>query len=179
MPLTNADVAERLREMALFLDMRGVAFKPRAYEKAASAIAAFERPLAQVFADGGVKALARVPHVGAGIAERVGELLATGHIADLDALRAETPVDIMALTALEGVGPKMAKLLYDELGVRTLADLEQAARTGKVRGLPHSGEKTEQKILKGLELLKQRSGRQQVQHLPRFRLVQAEPAAGD
>ena len=159
MLVTNAEIAERLREMALFLDMRGVAFKPRAYEKAASAIAAFERPLAQVFADGGVKALARVPHVGGGIAERVGELLGTGRIADLDALRAETPVDIMALTALEGVGPKMAKLLYDELGVCTLADLEQAARAGKVRGLPHSGEKTEQKILKGLELLKQRSGR--------------------
>ena len=158
--MTNAAIAERLRELALFLDMRGVAFKPRAYEKAADAIQAFEHPLAQIFAAGGVKALAKVPHVGAGIAERVGDLIATGHTADLDALRAETPVDLLALTALEGLGPKMVKLLYDELGVRTLADLEQAARAGQVRRLPHCGEKTEQKILKSLELLAQRSGRQ-------------------
>ena len=159
MAVTNAEVAERLREIALFLDMRGVAFKPRAYEKVADVIAALDRPIAQVFADGGVKALAKLPHVGAGIAERIGELIATGRTADLEAMRAETPVDIIGLTALEGVGPKMVKLLYDELGVRTLADLETAARAGQVRRLPHSGEKTEQKILKGLELLKQRSGR--------------------
>ncbi len=159
MTISNAEVAERLREMALFLDMRGVAFKPRAYEKVAELVAALDRPIAQVYADGGVKALARLPHVGAGIADRIGELIATGRTADLDAMRAATPVDIIGLTALEGVGPKMVKLLYDELGVRTLDDLERAARAGQVRGLPHSGEKTEQKILKGLELLKQRSGR--------------------
>src|SRR5205085_12045230 len=99
-------------------------------------------------------------HVGAGIAERIGDLIATGHTPDLDALRAETPVDLLALTRLEGVGPKMVKLLYDELGVRTLPDLERAARAGQVRHLPHCGEKTEQKILKSLELLAQRSGRQ-------------------
>ncbi|HSQ01165.1 MAG TPA: DNA polymerase/3'-5' exonuclease PolX, partial [Candidatus Dormibacteraeota bacterium] len=149
----------RLREMALFLDMRGVAFKPRAYEKAAAAVDALDRPIAQVFAGGGVKALAQLPHVGAGIAERIGELIETGHTADLDAMRAETPVDILALTAIEGIGPKMVKHLYDELGVRTLAELEKAARAGRVRTLPHSGEKTEQKILTGLDLLARRSGR--------------------
>lgn len=156
---TNAEIAERLREMALLLEMRGVNFKPRAYEKAANAVEALDRPIAQLFAEGGEKALAMVPHVGAGIAERIGELIATGHTADLDAMRAETPVDVLALTAIEGVGPKMVRYLYDELGVRTLADLERAARAGRVRGLPHSGEKTEQKILKGLELLARRSGR--------------------
>ncbi|MBX3024467.1 DNA polymerase/3'-5' exonuclease PolX [bacterium] len=156
---TNAEIAARLRELALFLEMRGVAFKPRAYEKAASAVEALDRPIAQLFAEGGQKALATVPHVGAGIAERIGELIATGHTADLDAMRAETPVDILALTSLEGVGPKMVKHLYDELGVRTLADLERAARAGRVRRLPHSGEKTERKILEGLALLAQRSGR--------------------
>jgi DNA polymerase (family 10) len=60
------------------------------------------------------------------------------------------PVDLAALTALEGVGPKAVKLLYQRLGVRTLADLEAAARAGKVRDLPHFGEKSEQKILKAL-----------------------------
>ena len=160
MAISNAEVAERLREMALFLDMTGVAFKPRAYEKAAYAVAALDRPIAQLYAEGGAKALDQLPSVGKGIAERIAELIERGHCEDLDALRAATPVDVMALTAIEGVGPKMVKHLYDALGIRTLADLEKAARAGRIRALPHSGEKTEQKILKGLELLKQRSGRQ-------------------
>lgn len=156
---TNAEIAARLREMALFLEMRGVRFKPRAYEKAADAVAGFERPIAALFAEGGVKALGQVPHVGTGIAERIGELIATGHTADLDAMRHETPVDVIALTDIEGVGPRMVKLLYDELGVRTLEDLGRAARAGQVRRLRHCGEKTEQKILEGLALLAQRGGR--------------------
>ena len=160
MAISNSEVAERLREMALFLDMTGVAFKPRAYEKAAYAVAALDRPIAQLYAEGGAKALDQLPSVGKGIAERIAELIERGHCEDLDALRKATPVDVMALTAIEGVGPKMVKHLYDALGIRTLADLEKAARAGRIRALPHSGEKTEQKILKGLELLKQRSGRQ-------------------
>lgn len=160
MAISNAEVAERLREMALFLDMTSVPFKPRAYEKAATAVAALERPVAELYAADGVRALDRLPHVGRGIAERIGELLESGRIADLEALRAATPVDVQGLTAIEGVGPKMVKHLHDALGVRTLADLERAARAGRVRELPHCGVKTEQKILAGIALLRQRSGRQ-------------------
>ncbi|MFN8643244.1 MAG: DNA polymerase/3'-5' exonuclease PolX [Candidatus Binatia bacterium] len=160
MAISNAEVAERLREMALFLDMSGVAFKPRAYEKAAYAVAALDRPIAELYAEGGARALDQLPSVGRGIAERIAELIERGHCKDLDALRRATPVDVMALTAIEGVGPKMVRHLYDALGIRTLADLERAARAGRIRDLPHSGAKTEQKILKGLELLRQRSGRQ-------------------
>lgn len=156
---TNAEIATRLREMALFLDMTGVPFKPRAYEKVADAIDGLDRPAAEVWAQGGVKALAALPHVGKGIAERIGELIETGRMSDLEALRRATPVDVLGLTAIEGVGPKMVKFLYDQLGVRTLDELEHAARAGQVRALPHSGEKTEQKILKGIGFLKQRGGR--------------------
>ncbi|MDX2165647.1 MAG: DNA polymerase/3'-5' exonuclease PolX [Deltaproteobacteria bacterium] len=156
---TNAEIATRLREMALFLDMTGVPFKPRAYEKVADAIEALDRPAAELWAQSGVKGLERVPHVGKGIAERIGELIDSGHMHDLEALRRATPVDVLGLTTIEGVGPKMVKHLYDELGVRTVDDLERAARAGKVRALPHSGEKTEQKILKGIGFLKQRGGR--------------------
>src|SRR5215468_6607796 len=156
---TNAEVAARLREMALYLDMTGVQFKPRAYEKAAQAIDALDLPIGEVFAGGGVKALAQLPGVGKGIAERVAELIATGTCRDLEALRQQTPVDIMALTAIDGVGPKMAKALYEVLDIRSVADLERAARAGQIRALAHFGEKTEARILKGIAFLKQRGGR--------------------
>lgn len=157
--MTNAEVAARLREIALFLDMTGVQFKPRAYEKVAHAVAGLDQPIAELFAAGGVKALAQLSGIGKGIAERIAEIIRTGTCQDLEALRAATPVDVAALTSIDGIGPKMVKALYDDLGVRSIADLEEAARAGAIRGLPHFGEKTEAKILKGIRFLKQHSGR--------------------
>ncbi len=160
--MTNADVSRFLREMSIFLDMAGVPFKPRAYEKSAYAVEALDRPVQELYAEGGVKALASIPSVGKGIAERIAELLTTGKCGDHERLRRETPVDVAGLTAIEGLGPKMVKALYDDLGIRTVADLESAARAGKIRQLPHFGEKTERKILKGIGFLKQGSGRQPI-----------------
>jgi DNA polymerase (family 10) len=157
--MTNAAIAKILREMSLFLDMTGVAFKPRAYEKAAYSVEGLDRPLAEIHAGGGVKALAELPGVGKGIAERIAELLETGKCKDHERLRKATPVDVSSLTAIEGLGPKMVKALYDDLGIRSVADLEKAARAGKIRTLPHFGEKMEQKILRGIGFLRQGSGR--------------------
>lgn len=158
--MNNAEVARVLREMALFLEMEGVPFKPRAYEKAAYEVESLERPLAEIHAAGGVKALAALSGIGKGIAERIAELIETGKCKDRDELRKKTPVDVLALTAIEGLGPKMVKALYDELGVRTIEDLEKAARAERIRRLPRFGEKSEEKILRGIAFLKQGSGRQ-------------------
>lgn len=145
--------------MALFLEMEGVAFKPRAYEKAADAVESCEQPVHELLAEGGEKALDALPSVGKGIAERIAELLEKGRIADLEKLRAATPVDVLALTSVEGLGPRHVKALHDALGVRTLAQLETACRAGKVRELPHFGARSEEKILRGIALHKAASGR--------------------
>ena len=155
----NAEIADRLREMALFLEMEGVAFKPRAYEKAADAVESCEQPVHELLAEGGEKALDALPSVGKGIAERIAELLEKGRIADLEKLRAATPVDVLALTSVEGLGPRHVRALHDALGVRTLAQLEAACRAGKVRELPHFGARSEEKILRGIALHKAASGR--------------------
>jgi DNA polymerase (family 10) len=156
---SNAEIAATLRELALFLEMEGVQFKPRAYEKAADAVEVFERPVAEIAAREGRKGLDAVPAVGKGIAERIAELVSSGRIAELEALRAKTPIDARGLTSIEGIGAKSAKHLYDELGVRDVRELEAACRAGKVRELPHFGEKTEQKILRGIAFLVGAGGR--------------------
>src|SRR6266566_3171255 len=148
--MRNAELARVFRDIAAYLDMNDVAFKPRAYEKAAQAIESHDRPLEQVYRAGGVKALLEIPGIGASMAEKLEELIATGKCKLREEYHRRMPVDLAALTALEGVGPKAVKVLYQRLGVRTLADLEAAARAGKVRALPHFGEKSEQKILKAL-----------------------------
>src|SRR5881296_5160 len=148
--MRNAELARVFRDIAAYLDMDDVPFKPRAYEKAAQAIESHDRPLDAVFRAGGVKALREIPGIGASMAEKLEELITTGKCKLREEYHRRMPVDLPALTALEGVGPKAVKVLYERLGVRTLADLEAAARAGKVRDLPHFGEKSEQKILKAL-----------------------------
>ncbi len=157
--MTNADIARVMREIAVFLDMEGVQFKPRAYEKVAYAIEAVEEPIADIYKRGGIKAVEEIPGVGKSIAEKIVTLIETGKLPYHEELRKKTPVDVAGLTGIEGLGPKNIKALYQELGVRTVADLEKAALAGKIRDLPHFGEKSEQKILKGIGFLKQRSGR--------------------
>lgn len=163
--MTNAEIAQVLREIAVFLDMEGVPFKPRAYEKAAYAVEAWDKPLREVHGEGGLKALEAIPTIGRGIAERIEELLTTGSSKDHDALRRKYPVDLAGLTAIEGVGPKMVKALYEDLGIRTVDDLEAAARAGRIRELPHFGEKTEKKILKGIGFVRQGAGRKPLGHV--------------
>jgi len=139
--------------------MDDVPFKPRAYEKVAYTIAALEEPVTEIYKRGGIKALREIPGVGEAIAEKIEEIIQTGRLRYHEELRKETPVDVRGLTAVEGVGPKMVKLLYEKLGVKNVSDLEQVARAGKIRQLPRCGEKLEQKILRGVEFLKTGGGR--------------------
>jgi DNA polymerase (family 10) len=157
--MKNPEVARVFREISAFLEMEGVPFKPRAYEKAAEVIAALEDPIEQIFARGGVKGLEEIPGIGKSFAAKIAEFLATGKVADHEKLRRATPVDLDRLLAIEGLGPKGVKSLYEHLGVRTLADLEAAAQAGKIREVPGFGEKSEQKILQGIGFLAARTGR--------------------
>ena len=157
--VTNRDIGKVLREISAYLEMEGVGFKPRAYEKAADAVEATDEPVSKLFSEGGSKKVATLPGVGKSIAEKVSEFIETGKVHYLEDMKARRPIDLMELTAIEGVGPKTAGVLYDQLGVRTLDDLERVAREEKVRSLRGFGEKSEQEILRGLAFLKQRRGR--------------------
>jgi DNA polymerase (family 10) len=148
--MRNVELGRCFRDLAAYLEMEDVAFKPRAYEKAAQAIESHDRPLEEIYGTGGVKALCEIPGVGRSMAVKLEELLTTGRCTLREEYHRRIPVDLPALMAVEGIGPKGVKVLYERLGVRTLADLAAAARAGKVRGLPHFGERSEQKILKAL-----------------------------
>jgi len=157
--MRNTELAQIFREVALYLEMKEEPFKPRAYEKVAYSLEALEEPVGEIYRRGGVKALRAIPGVGQAIAEKIEEVIRTGGLRYYEELKKEVPVDVRGLTAIEGIGPKSVKLLYEKLTIKTAADLEKAARVGKIRGLPHFGAKMEQKILKGIEFLKQGSGR--------------------
>jgi DNA polymerase (family 10) len=158
--MRNAELARCFRDLAAYLEMDDVPFKPRAYDKAAQAIESFGQPLAQVYEKGGVKALCDIPGIGKSMAEKLKELITTGRCSLHEEYRRRLPVDIGALTALEGIGPKAVRVLFERLAVRSTADLEAAARARRVRSLPGFGERSEQRILKGLAFLES-SGRRE------------------
>lgn len=157
--MVNQELSKILYEMALLLEMEEVPFKPRAFEKASLSIAGLDTDVRDIYRKGGLKALEAIPEVGRGIAERIEEYLKTRHIKDYDALKRKVPVDLGELKAIEGLGPKKIKLLWQKLRARTVADLERAAREGKIRNIPTLGAKTEENILKGIEFVKQSGGR--------------------
>ncbi|KKU14970.1 MAG: PHP domain protein [Parcubacteria group bacterium GW2011_GWB1_45_9] len=139
--------------------MQDVPFKPRAYEKAAEAIDGLQESVSETYKKSGVKAVEEISGVGLSIAEKIEELLKTGHLKYYEELKKKTPVDLSTLTRVEGLGPKNIKKLYQKLGIKTLVDLEKAAKTGRIRNLEGFGEKSEEKILKGIEFLKKSGGR--------------------
>lgn len=173
MKTSNKDVSGILTEIAEYLEMQGEAFKPRAYEKAASAIENLDEELGDLYAEGGIKALEEIPGVGASIAEKIEELLKTGKLKYYESLKKKIPVDLSALTKIEGLGPKSVKKLYEKLGVKDLASLEKAARSGTIAGLEGFGKKTEENIVKGIEFVKKSSGRFILGHtFPEIRAIE-------
>jgi len=155
----NAEVARVLRELAVFLDMQSVPFKPRAYEKAADSVLALGDPVEDLYARGGLRALENIPGVGKSVAAKVEEFLKTGSIGLHRELHAAVPVDLGALLTIDGLGPKGIRSLYEHLGVRSLADLEAAARAGKIRAVEGFGERKEQKLLRSIGFVRARTGR--------------------
>ncbi|TSC85189.1 MAG: DNA polymerase X family [Parcubacteria group bacterium Gr01-1014_17] len=157
--LSNARIAELLGETAALYEIENEPFKPRAYERAALAIEAREEPLYETMARGGPKALQEIPGIGAGIAAHLAELLARGTFAEYERLKKKTPVAVGELVAVEGIGPKTVKTLWEKLKIKNLDELEAAARGGKLRALAGFGEKSEEKILKGIAFRRTVGGR--------------------
>ncbi|MBI2888468.1 MAG: DNA polymerase/3'-5' exonuclease PolX [Candidatus Liptonbacteria bacterium] len=157
--ISNKDIAGILASIAAYLEMQSVPFKPRAYEKVAEVIEGLAEPVADVYARGGLAALKDIPGVGASIAEKIEELLTKGKVAEHEALKKKTPVDLESFAGIEGVGPKSILKLYRELGIRNADELEKAAKAGRVRGIAGFGEKTEERILAGLDFKQRSAGR--------------------
>lgn len=157
--MRNQDIAKIFYEIAFFLAMEEIPFKPSAYEKAALSLETLADDAEDVYKKGGIKALEEIPGVGESIAEKIAEYLKTGKIKEYENLKKEMPVDIKELSAVEGLGPRMIRDLYEGLKIKNLQDLEKAAKIGQVRNLPNFGEKTEQNILQGIEFLKRTKGR--------------------
>ncbi|MEK7464692.1 MAG: DNA polymerase/3'-5' exonuclease PolX [Patescibacteria group bacterium] len=157
--ISNQDIARIIHEIAVYLEMQEIAFKPRAYEKVADIIDGLEESVSEIYKRDGLKALQEIPGVGASIAEKIEEFLKTGRLKYYEELKKKIPVDLESFSGVEGLGPKGILKLYKKLGVKTLGDLESTAKAGKISKLEGFGKKSEENILKGIEFVKTSGGR--------------------
>jgi DNA polymerase (family 10) len=154
--MKNSEVARLLYLVADILDIEDVKFKPQAYRKAARNIENLERAIEDVHRDG---KLQDIPGVGKAIAEKIEEFLETGRLRYLEKLKKDAPRDMEKMVSIQGLGPKTIGLIFKELGIQTIKQLEDAARKGKLRALKGLGEKTEELILAGLVIHHRSEGR--------------------
>lgn len=157
--MRNAEIAKILYAIAELLDMQGVEFKPRAYEKAARTVDTLSEEIAELYEKGGTKALEDLPGIGKHIALKIEEMLKTGKLKYYEKLKKEFPIKIEELMSVPGLGPKRIKLLYDKLGVKSLKDLEKAAKAGKIRKIRGLGKSVEESVLKGVGMVKEGKAR--------------------
>jgi DNA polymerase (family 10) len=157
--MKNKELAQIFYEIASYLEMEGVAFKPQAYEKAAITLETLEEDVEDIYKKGGLKALEEIPGVGKSIGEKIEEYLKTGKIKYYEDFKKRLPINLDEIIPVEGMGPKKIKILYEKLGIKNLEELEKAARAHKIAKLFGFGEKSEKNILEGIEFLKRSKGR--------------------
>jgi len=157
--MINFELAKIFRQIALYLEMESVPFKPQAYERAAMILQNLPQDVAEIYKKEGIEGIKNIPGIGGSIAKKIEEYIRTGKVNYLEEYKKKIPVDIETLTSIEGIGPKMVKVLWENLKIKNIDDLEKAAKKGKIRHLPGFREKTEKNILQGIEFLKRSKGR--------------------
>ena len=155
-PLKNKKVAAILNKIADLLEMDGVDFRTKAYRRAAHTVEILSKDIEDVRNE---RKLEELPGIGKSISKKIEEIVDSGTLEYYENLKKEFPVDFESLAAVEGLGPKTIKLLYDELGVKNIKDLERAAKRHQIRRLSGMGYKKEQQILENLKIAGKGRGR--------------------
>lgn len=150
--MNNIEIAAVMDEMAELLELHGEnAFRVRAYRTGAKAIAALEESVADIIRSGD-RDLTQLEGIGSTLADKCKTLVTQGKLPQLIKLREETPLVLIQMTRIPGLGVKKALLLHKELGIGSLGELKEACEAGKVQALKGFAAKTEKSILAGLEI---------------------------
>ncbi len=164
--MRNFEVARLFYEMANLLEVRGESvFRVRAYQRGAQTLETLSEDVAVLAARG---ALQTLPNIGKDLAAKIQEYLATGRIARLDSLREGLAPTFLSLLEIRGLGPKTARALFEQLGIESIEQLEEACRSKRIVGVAGVRERTCDNILKGIA--EWRAGRTRVL-LPAARAV--------
>jgi DNA polymerase (family X) len=160
----NTDLTKIFFEIADAFELKGIAWKPQAYRRAAFTINSIE-DVREIYKRGGVEELKKIPSIGDAIASKIEEYIKTAHIAKHDELIGKLPEGIVNIMGLPGVGPSKAKKLYNKLKIKTIEQLKKAAEQGKIREIEGFGEKSEKEILLAISLGLKQKDRQPIEKI--------------
>ena len=153
----NAELADIFANIARILKIKDEnIFKIRAYERVAATLENLPMEAETLYRLG---KLNEIPGVGGAIAQKIGELVETGRLEYYEKLKKSIPEGVFELLSVPDIGPRKAKLFYEELNITSVKELEEAALQHKLQNLPGMGVKAEKNILRGIELYKRREQR--------------------
>ncbi len=154
--MLNKKIAEIFYDIADLLELEGVDFKPRAYRKAARNIESMKEDILDYYEEDDLRG---IEGVGKAMEEKINEIIETGGLEYLDDLKEELPEGLIDVMKVPDIGPKKAKKLYEELDVTDLESLKDMAEADEISKIKGFGEKTQDKILRGIDMLEKISGR--------------------
>ena len=147
--MNKSEIAAVLTDIGTLLELKGEnPFKIRAYAAGARLIEALTE--AEIADRVAARTLEEVKGLGEALAQKITELHATGRLEFYEKLKASIPAGLVELLQIPGVGPKKIAALRDQLGIDSIAKLQQACLDGKIAGLAGFGEKSQEKILEGI-----------------------------
>ncbi|MFH1025479.1 MAG: DNA polymerase/3'-5' exonuclease PolX [Nitrospirota bacterium] len=153
--MQNKSITQVLEEIGALLEIKGEnQFKTRAYYNAAKTLSGIDN-LEDMIKE---KRLREIKGIGEALSKKIEEYSETGKMAYYEALTQEIPGSLLELMQIPNLGPKKIKVLYDELGITNTGELDYACKENRLVILPGFGEKTQEKILKGIEFLKKHKG---------------------
>lgn len=146
--MDNKEIAKLFSQYSDLLELDGAnTFKIRAMQRAVQIIENLPQTVKTLYEN---KELAKVDGIGKGIVDKIGGILETGKLDELDEIKGKYPDGLLDMMDVPGLGPKKVKLIYDELNIGSIDELKKAAEAGKLADLPGMGKKSEEKILKGI-----------------------------
>ncbi len=157
--MKNSNISGILSLISIYENMQDGGFKARAYDRASRIIDSMSEELSDMYERGGLDEILKIPGIGEGIGKKIVDLITTGKTNHLENLKKKIPVDVEELTELEGIGPKTIKTLWQKFKIKSVLELEKAARNHKIQKLAGFGPKSEEDIIRSIEFFQKHRGR--------------------
>ena len=156
--MKNDVIASHFELLADLLEIQGAnPFRIRAYRNGARTISSTSESLDEMVRS--EKDLTELTGIGKDLAKQIHEIVTTGKHVALEELRKQIPGGVLDMLRIQGVGPKKVSVFFNELGLKSLADLKAACETGQLAKVKGFGKKTEESILQNIGLAEKQGER--------------------
>jgi len=155
----NRKLAEIFFEVADIYQLKKVRWKPQAYRLAAQTLESLYVDVSEIYKKEGAKGIDNLPGIGEGMTKKIIEYLKTGKINEFERLKKSLPMGLYKMMQVPGIGPKKASMFYYKKGIKNVKELKQAAKQGKLIGLPGFKKRAEEKVVEGIKIFKRSKGR--------------------